>query len=294
MEMLYPIPQCTECLLSLARNAAKLAAGENPEFVEKMESTAKDFLTQAQNRKWTSPQIANKILRWIRDATGTFDPYREFKIREMDQAKRIYDHMKAQLPQDLRRRIRTAVVGNSFDFFKDPEALCDDIPRFLADAAPFAYDHVDRLETFLESGKRKILYFTDNAGEVYFDLPLLDYLAKKDGRPILVVKGGPAFNDLTRSDLERAGLMDRFDQVEDTGTDGAGIDWERVSDRFMGLIKESDLILSKGMANFETVFPKDLLCPTLFLFRVKCEPIHRYIAAPVNSSVALWKDAGIT
>ena len=75
----------------------------------------------------------------------------------------------------------------------------------------------------------------------------------------------------------------------DTGTDGAGIDWENVSRDFLDLIASADLILSKGMANFETLYPRDVSAPVFFLFKVKCEPIQNYINAPANSFMALWK-----
>ena len=75
----------------------------------------------------------------------------------------------------------------------------------------------------------------------------------------------------------------------DTGTDGAGIDWENVSRDFLDLIASADLIISKGMANFETLYARDMVAPVFFLFKVKCEPIQNYIQAPANSFLALWK-----
>jgi len=276
--------------MTLARNAAVLAGGKDPEWIGTMESDAKALLAEARQKAWTSPQIANEILRRVRNATGSPDPYREFKRREMASAKAIFTRIRTQLPRDLQGRIRMAVAGNSFDFFKDPETLQNEIVVSLEKPMPFAYDHMDRLEAFLKSGRQRILYLTDNAGEIYFDIPLYAHLKDTAGPPILMVKGGPALNDLTRTDLKEAGLEAYFHRIEDTGTDGAGIDWERVSDRFREHVMGADLILSKGMANFETVYPKGLPCPAFFLFRIKCEPIGRYITAPVGSSIALWKD----
>jgi hypothetical protein len=83
-----------------------------------------------------------------------------------------------------------------------------------------------------------------------------------------------------------------FDEVVDTGTDGAGIDWSRTSQKFRDLIHSADLILSKGMANFETVYPQRLIPAAFFVFKVKCPPIQRCIGAPVGSFVALWKEPG--
>ncbi len=294
MQPLDPVPQCTSCLTALARDAASLATGGDPEFMDAMEKAARELLPVAQNGKWTSPQIANHLLRQICRKSGNPDPYRKFKDREMEQARKIFSRIKPHLSKDLRGCVQTAVAGNSFDFFKDPETLWEDILRSVNGTVPMAFDHLDRLEAFLGSGKRKILYFSDNAGEIFFDMPLFAHLEASGGTPTLVVKGGSALNDLTRSDLARAGLIHRFSKVEDTGTDGVGIEWGRASERFLAMVKEADLILAKGMANFETIFPRDLPCPALFLFRVKCEPVRRYISAPGDSGVVLWKEAGVT
>jgi uncharacterized protein with ATP-grasp and redox domains len=79
------------------------------------------------------------------------------------------------------------------------------------------------------------LYFTGNSGEIYFELPLYEYLKGHCRQIYLVVKGGPALNDLTRVELQSAKLENRFDIVADTGTDGAGIDWDNVSGKFQEL-----------------------------------------------------------
>jgi uncharacterized protein with ATP-grasp and redox domains len=78
--------------------------------------------------------------------------------------------------------------------------------------------------------------------------------------------------------------------VADTGTDGAGIDWDNVSGEFVELFASADLIVSKGMANFETLYPRPISAPSFYLFKVKCKPIQNYIQAPANSLLALWKE----
>ena len=76
------------------------------------------------------------------------------------------------------------------------------------------------------------MYLTDNSGEIYFDQPLYDMISQRADRVILTVKGGPGLNDLTRADLERAGLTGRFGRIADTGVAGAGIDWGRAPREF--------------------------------------------------------------
>lgn len=289
MEPLQPIPQCIDCLKSLAKTAATLAASDNNHLVEQAESISRKILQEAKDNELSSPQIANQILREIRKITGVKDPYRQFKAGEMEQARKIFSGFKGHLGDGLRSRVSVAALGNSLDFFKNPEQALADVPIQLNDGISFFKDDVHRMEKFLEKRPDTVLYLTDNAGEIYFDRPLYEYIRQHCRHTILVVKGGPSLNDLTRAELRLANLEDKFDTVADTGTDGAGIDWIYISKEFKERVESADLILSKGMANFETLYPRELKPACFFLFKVKCVPIQNYVQAPANSYVALWK-----
>ncbi len=99
-----------------------------------------------------------------------------------------------------------AALGNSLDFFKNSEQALADIPGLFRNGFSFYFDHLDQLEVLLTTKPQKVLYLTDNAGEIYFDLPLYEYLKKHCGRIYLVVKGGPSLNDLTRVELQSAAV----------------------------------------------------------------------------------------
>jgi uncharacterized protein with ATP-grasp and redox domains len=291
MRPLQPIPQCVDCLMSLAKDVVTLAASENPVLVEKAEHITRNILEEVGTNESSSPQIANRILREIQKITGVADPYEDFKTQEMVQAQKVFTNLTDHVADNLRSRATLAAIGNSLDFFKNSEQVLADIPGLLRNGFSFYFDHLDQLEALLKTKPEKVLYLTDNAGEIYFDLPLYEYLNKLCRRIYLVVKGGPALNDLTRVELQTAKLADRFDNLADTGTDGAGIDWDNVSDEFLDLVASADLIVSKGMANFETLYPRCISVPSFYLFRVKCEPIQNYIQAPAGSFLALWKEA---
>ncbi len=289
MEPLNPIPQCIDCLQSLAKNTTLLAADNKPGLVEKSERAARQILADAEVHPISSPEIANRIIREVRRLTGVADPYIEFKAREMEQARKLFSQLKANVEKTLRSRVSLAALGNNLDFFISPEQALAAIPQQFFNEISFYRDDIDKLEACLQKTPGTVLYLTDNAGEIYFDGPLYEYIRDRSRKTILVVKGGPSLNDLTRAELKAAGLEKIFDPVMDTGTDGAGIDWENVSRDFLDLIASADLVISKGMANFETLYARDMVAPVFFLFKVKCEPIQNYIQAPANSFLALWK-----
>jgi uncharacterized protein with ATP-grasp and redox domains len=290
MKPLEPIPQCVDCLMSLLQDVANLTGSVNPGLMRRVEHITRNIIEDTGNNESSSPQIANRILREVRQITGVNDPYEEFKARELVQARKIFSQIKDHVADNLRSRANLAALGNSLDFFNHPEQALAEIPYQFSKGISFYHDNLDQLDEFLVTRPPRILYFTDNAGEIYFDLPLYEYLQRNCHQIYLVVKGGPALNDLTRVELRSEKLDYRLDRVADTGTDGAGIDWDNVSGEFKELFASADLIVSKGMANFETLFPKRISAPSFYLFKVKCEPIQNYIRAPLNSFLALWKE----
>jgi uncharacterized protein with ATP-grasp and redox domains len=290
MKPFDPYPQCVECLIGLAQSMASLVDEGDLALQEQTVAKAVNILETNRNNALSSPQIANRILRELQHLSGIDDPYARFKALEMELARGIFSRIQEQVGPDLGSCISSAVLGNSLDFFKDPEKALEEIPQEMADGLTFFYDDADRLEALLSQSPGLVLYLTDNAGEIYFDLPLYDYIRARAQRTVLVVKGGPSLNDLTRAELQRAGLENRFQEVADTGTDGAGVDWDHVSPAFMDLMGAADLIVSKGMANFETLYPKGPPSAAFFLFRVKCRPIQNYLSAPMGSFLALWQD----
>lgn len=289
MKPLQPIPQCIDCLMSLAKDVAAFADPADPELIAAAERISRDVLSLSAHKELSSPQVANQMLREIRQLTGIADPYEDFKAQEMNQARKIFSQLQVDAGDDLRSCVKLAALGNSLDFFKNPIQALADIPHQFSNGISFYRDDLAQLEALLANKPQQVLYLTDNAGEIYFDIPLYDHLKQHCRQIYLVVKGGPALNDLTRTELQSAQLADRFDSVADTGTDGSGIDWDNVSMEFLDLVASADLFVSKGMANFETLYPKSVAAPSLYLFKVKCEPIQNYIQAPVGSFMALWK-----
>jgi uncharacterized protein with ATP-grasp and redox domains len=285
---LRPVPQCRDCLDKLGQEAAELAAGDDPQLRERTREAAREVLDAVMDSGLSSPEIANRVLAEIARLTGDHDPYHELKRREAALALKAFERVRPLLGDDLRSLVSLAALGNSLDFFMPPEESLAEIQGVSARGVDFFRDDIARLDQALAAGPELALYLTDNSGEVFFDLPLYEYIAERAGRLVLVVKGGPALNDLTRRELRAAGLADRFAEVGDTGAAGAGVDWSRTSPEFLGLVGRADLIVSKGMANFETVYPRTLAAAVFFIFKVKCAPIQDHLSAPVGSYLAMW------
>lgn len=287
--MLHIWPQCRNCIMGMVQDSLSMAGVMDRTVTERIERFAENIFIEAYQHKWSSPVTANKILAELERLSGDADPYESFKKRELQQARDIYSQAEAHVRPGLRSRIALSVLGNSLDFFTDPDEVLKTLPAVMNRGISFYHDDVDRLEAFLFSRPERVLFFTDNSGEVFFDLPFYRSIRDFARQTVLVVKGGPALNDLSRVELENERLEQYFDAIEDTGAQGVGIDWNLVSQPFLELVRSADLIISKGMANFETVYPKPLSAHVFFLLKAKCSPIQEYLAAPPAAYCAIWK-----
>jgi uncharacterized protein with ATP-grasp and redox domains len=259
-------------------------------LIQQVTALADKILNEAFEEGWSSPFTANQILREVKRLSGVNDPYESFKKRELAQARKIFSEVGACVGQDLRSRIVLSVLGNSLDFFTNPDDALLSLPNVLNKGISFYYDDIDRLEKFLVKKPKNVLFFTDNSGEVFFDIPFFQFVSNQAENSVLVVKGSPTLNDLTRTEIEDEKLEPYFINIADTGTEGVGIDWDLTSRTFRHLVSTADLIISKGMANFETVYPKKLSAHVFFLLKSKCGAMQAFLGMPSAGYCAIWKE----
>ena len=287
---LQPDPRCTNCLTKLSEDVIRMVGGKALTFQEHIRAETKKILVESEQKGWSSPETANEILRVIRKVSGVPDPYKAVKETEIAQAESVFREVKDSVADGLRPSANLALLGNSLDFFRSSDDALADVSEQAGNDLVYFHDDLDRLRDFLAKDPGLILYLTDNSGEVFFDWPLFRYIQNRASRTVLVVKGGPGLNDLTRVDLESMSIGGMFRETRDTGTDGAGIDWRHVSPEFWDLVEKADLLVAKGMANFETVYFRAMSTPVFFLFRAKCHVVAEYFKAPMDGMMALWKD----
>jgi uncharacterized protein with ATP-grasp and redox domains len=132
-------------------------------------------------------------------------------------------------------------------------------------------DDSDLLEELLVPGA-KVAYLTDNCGEIVFDQILLEELRERGCTVTLVVKGDPILTDATRKDVEELELEAMVDRVVDTGPLAVGVDLTTVPVGTRRAIEDSDMVISKGMANLESLSDSDIR-PIAYLLRTKCDPV---------------------
>jgi uncharacterized protein with ATP-grasp and redox domains len=151
----------------------------------------------------------------------------------------------------------------------------------------FVIDDTTHFEAKLNDAN-KILYLADNAGEVFFDLPLVRWM-RKSARVLYVVKESPVQNDITIEDIRYAGLEEEVDEVMTTGTATPGIDFARASAQFLQEYETADLIFAKGMGYYEALSEFPAEGKVFHCLITKCGPVSRSLGVPENSFVAMLR-----
>lgn len=159
-------------------------------------------------------------------------------------------------PDPVYRALQGAVMGNYVDFgalhgtlrFAEFEELMEKMGEIQIDAREYGNFQADL------AAAERLLYITDNAGEVALDMLLGRTLrAAYPGLEITYcLRGGPALNDATRADAAAIGL-DREFAVIDNGTEISGTDLKRIGPESRAALDRADVVLAKGQGNLETM-----------------------------------------
>lgn len=133
---------------------------------------------------------------------------------------------------------------------------------------------------------RSLLILGDNAGEIAFDVVLVEQLQRQYPalRVQYVVRGGNAQNDATRADAHAVG-MDALVPILDNGSCIPGTELAYCGEALLREFSNADVILSKGQGNFECL----LGCGqnVYYLFLCKCPRLCRILSQPLMQPMLL-------
>jgi len=274
------MPDCYECLRRLIYQAADLAT-DDASLRQSAIKEAIKILDDEFSYSQVSIVIATKINKVVREVTHNPDPHRAMKEREMTLGRELYPELRSRYKEGLRACLKLAAAANAIDFFREPGSIKEDIRKPVS----FALDDSEQLETRLkEAGK--VLYLADNAGELYFDLPLVKWM-RRFVNVIYVVKPSPVQDDLTLEDVRRSGLEGEFGKVISTGIASPGIVFSLASAQFKREFESADLIFAKGMGHYEALSELPPEGRFFYCLKAKCKPVASSLGVPINSYVAM-------
>ncbi|OED30477.1 DUF89 domain-containing protein [Methanosphaera sp. WGK6] len=282
--------ECASCMLRQSREAIEHAVDDD----EKRMDVTLDVLTFIEKnfkKNTRSNKLGTDLHHLIMKKTGNNDPYKVLREEGNSVAEKLIPSIEEMIQKNptLENYVKAAVAGNIIDFgaldqTTDMETL---IKKQIN--KPFIINDLDKLDSALTKANT-ILYLVDNGGEIVFDKLLVKKI-KEDYNVeiILAVKEGPILNDALMQDAENLELY-KYATLITTGAASVGIVEDYISIEMTNLLNSVDLIISKGMGNFEGLTEMTIEKPVFFLLSTKCNVISNEIGVPLGSSVVIKKN----
>lgn len=289
-------PECIMCQVRVRTAELSTLLKDRRRILEALSNVLK-ILIEGVEKNLPVNQVATCAFRYVKKISNCEDPYKEYKEKTNSVAEKLIPKIELELAkikdptERFRRTCIVATLSNAIDpgvaghTFKEREL----IERLLHEEP-----HIDDTEKLLQHVKnsKNILYLADNSGEIFFDKILIKELKNYGTKVIYVVKSGTFQNDVTLEDALKSGIDKVADEVITTGSDAAGIILEECSKEFLEKLKETDIIIAKGLANYEalTEYTNIIKKPTAYFLVAKCEPIARSVKASKGASIIKFQN----
>jgi hypothetical protein len=217
------------------------------------------------------------------------DPYREVK-KEANETASKFLPVAQKIVEESEDRFKAAlivsIIGNNFDYgVMGHRVAKTDFESYFREKlkAGLKIDDTDRIKNLCRG---RVVYLTDNAGEIFFDVLLMKEIKKICKSLTVVVRGRPIISDATVEDAKLAGVDKVADELLTNGGGAIGVMVEELPEETFLRLKEADILVAKGMANYECLSEGDFR-PVAFLLTAKCKPVARDIGVEVGDMVAM-------
>ena len=229
---------------------------------------------------WFSPLIADLMHKHYGLPIDRFRTEKEESNRFVMERLDTIREKVFSAPDPVLAGLQFSILGNYLDFaalqgqvsFEKLEEMLDQALEMELDGAVYT-----DLCRELEQGK-KLLYLTDNAGEIGFDRIFAEAIVARYPHLEITfcVRGDIAQNDATVEDARAVGIP--F-PVIGNGNRIPGTQIDQLSEEAKAALDSADVILAKGMANCETM----LGCGynIYYAFLVKCQRFVSRFGSPM-------------
>ena len=279
---------CRECYVKQMHELAALCGRDDATLQQML--AIKDEVLAGLGGERIRPDHMGELLARVTPLLGTDDPYREIK-REYNQL--LLDREKdcsaliEAADEPFQLALRYAVAGNLVDFGgkntftrEDVTALIDRVPEIA-----FACDDSESLLAAVRRA-RSIMYLGDNCGEIVLDKLMIEQILRENPNVQVIygVRGGPAINDVTLDDAEQVGMAD-VARVLSSGVATPTTVISASTEEFRRAFFDADLVISKGMGNFEVLVDGCGREDVYFLLMTKCTLVTDLVGVPLMSFV---------
>lgn len=267
----------SECVPCLIRRVLFEAEESDPSRAKDAVRNAAMMLGELFGENVCSATVATKVHRETYRLLGDDDPYSDLKRKSNEVVLELYPAAQRFVGSSKNRlsdAFLCAVVGNVLDFgigtgYDHPSKLRKEFRNLLDEG--FGHDDTPKVKAILRKAK-KVVYLADNCGEVVLDRLALKEIKRLGPEVTFVVKEEPILTDATLADIRGLGIEDIVDEIAEAPGFAVGIDLGSLKGPFGRMLRGADLIIAKGMANFESLSETDI-APIAYLLRTKCNPV---------------------
>ncbi|WP_292658088.1 DUF89 domain-containing protein [Nitratifractor sp.] len=279
-------PDCLACLYNQMLRLSKAMHCDDACATKIMEESAARIARLRMDQ--TPPEAAAILYPEAAAVKGAADPYAELKALSTQRAASLIPGARQAVTaakEPLDAALRAAVAGNVIDYATQVAFGLEEEIRTIFEV-PFSIDHKERFLGKLRWA-RNLLVIGDNVGEHLFDKLMMEtfrqYLPELEIR--YMVRGRPIINDVTFKEAKEAGIGD-VARIVDSGVDTPGFLLERASDEGRRAYEEADLILAKGMGNYECMesWADERV---MFLLKIKCDVVARKLGKKIGDLIAM-------
>lgn len=236
----------------------------------------------------SAPELVEDISKVYEEYFGEEQDFQEIKRihnqKMLDIESQIWQQI-SSAEHPLERAILYACAGNYIDY-----GALSTVEESVLETLIQNVEHETLEETcyrdFCSDLERasKLVYVTDNCGEIVLDKQLIRFL--KEQFPNLeitaLVRGKQVLNDATIEDAQQIGLTELVPVMEN-GTGIAGASMRAINEESRKALENADVILAKGQGNFESLYGCGL--NVYYLFLCKCDWFVRRFGLTKNAGV---------
>ncbi len=174
----------------------------------------------------------------------------------------------------LESALKFASAANYIDFARISDLNEDSVNYVLETSKKADIDKavLSQLKERLKTSET-LCFLHDNCGEIVLDKILIRIIKQLYPQISVtsVVRGQPIINDVTETDAGQVGL-ENYARVVNNGSSVPGTYLKEISGEAKKIIDGSDIIISKGLGNLETLYG---VVKAFFAFTCKCGHIAR-------------------
>ena len=262
---------CLACLINMQESQVRKFDDEEKKMDYMREILA--FLSSC-DPDLSAPALVKPLSRIYEKYWGKRDSMEEVKQEFNDYLLSMEKELEAQIrnhPDPLEAALCYARTGNYIDYAAVKDITKEKLLELFESQGSAGLEK-EMYRRFLDDLEHasSLVWLTDNCGEIVLDKIAMKILREQytDVKVTAIVRGEPVVNDADMEAARYVGL-DRIVNVTGNGSGIAGTDLADISEEAEQLIRNADLIVSKGQGNFETIHGCGL--NIYYLFLCKCD-----------------------